>query len=182
MGTTWIPTLMVSALALGCSKQDRDAGGGGTIPGTLAPRALTSKDGALTVKGPMPAAWKPEDVPQGVKLTQLGDNGVNQGHVEITLEYADASAESLAKDTTASDEAYGPNSLVAKPAEIAPGRWGRVHQHVGIQWRPGIDMFDATVFWAVGDRRVARCWVRWLGKSADGALDLCKALEATVTP
>ena len=56
-----------------------------------------------------------------------------------------------------------------------------MHKQIGMQWRPGIDMFEGHVFWSTGEaKQVVRCWVRWNSTSEQGALELCKSLEATI--
>jgi hypothetical protein len=177
-----------SALALaGACGKGKDAGGGGgggagTRPGKLTAQEHKSSDGTLTVKGQLPAAWKPAPAPGGgIKLVQEGEGGSNEGHLQLSIAYPidGKSPEETIKDTTTVIETYGKDGLVVPPTEIAPGRWGRVSQTVGMQWKPGIDMFDAHALWQLEDKRHVRCWVRWLSSSPQGALDLCKTLEVT---
>ena len=158
--------------------------GGGTRPGTLTAQEHRSADGTLTMKGMLPSAWKPgEALGGGVKLVQQGEGGSNEGHVQVSLVYASGKTpEEVMKDTASVEQAYGKGSLVVPATEIAPGRWGRVSQMVGQQWRPGIDMFEATAMWKLDEQQHVRCWVRWLSTSAAGALDLCKTLEVTAAP
>jgi hypothetical protein len=179
--------IAMSALVLtGACGKDKDGGGGGgggagTRPGKLTAQEHRSADGKLTVKGDLPSGWKAEEpLGGGVKLVQQGEGGSNEGHVQLSIAYGGGKTpEEVIKDTASVEQAYGKGSLVVPPAEIAPGRWGRVSQMVGMQWRPGIDMFEATALWKLDDQQHVRCWVRWLSKSAEGALELCKSVEVT---
>lgn len=174
-----------ACLAGACSKKEGGGGEGSAgVVGKKTPQEHENPRGTFTVKGPMPEAWKPRtDVMGGMymALAHLVDD-MPEAQLAIGLDYvaegqtpeADARKRAGDKGTKPTDD-----HVVVGPLELEPGRWGYVLKNGDLQWRPGIYMFEAHAVWKVSDRQVARCWVSWKGKSADGALDLCKQLEVT---
>lgn len=185
-------TLLTVFLFAGCSKKN-EAGGAsgeassekGTVVGTLTPQEHKSPNGKITVKGPMPSAWKPREIANKGEMALAQPGGaIPPGQVSVSVEdYVEREATPethIAKSVTSSKEVG--YEIVVPVAEIAPGRWGYVGKMSGVQYKPGIDMFDGSVVWRIADRQFARCNVRWTGADATGALDLCKQLEVTAPP
>lgn len=169
--------LAFTIVACGNKQSGGEAGGGGTDVGTVGPRKLESTDKKLVLEGKLPTAWVQDPVPDGIKLVQRDKEDMNLGHVHVSVVYSDKTPEALARDTADTEKIYGAGSLVVPATELRAGRWGRVFQTMGVQWRPGINMYEASAFWSAGDNQIARCAVRWLNKAPAGALDVCKDLE-----
>lgn len=182
----------VTISLVACGKSDDNASGGGKVDsskgahaGKLTAQEHKSPDGKLTVKGSMPAAWKPREIQNGrpFALTQPHDGATPPAQLAVTAEvaYPAATPEALAAQKAADAPASG-YDVVTPPKELAPGRWGYVLKTQGVQWMPGIDMFVGHAYWMIDDKQHADCWVIWNSKSPDGALELCKDLEVTAPP
>jgi hypothetical protein len=172
----------IAAGLVGCKSKGSGDGGGegeGTVVGTLAMRELESSNKQLSIKGQLPESWVQDPSAIGIKLVHRAKDDMNLGHVEVSIDYTTKTPEARAKDTADSEKIHGPGSLVVPPTEIAPGRWGNVFQSMGVQWRPGINMYEAAAYWSAGENHGVRCRVRWLSKAPEGALELCKSIEAT---